>query len=142
MKNLSIFLVLLFGVFLGANAQEKLDEIIPVRGICLPVPDKDDIDRFVKFINEELVPKKVNTMVLRIRYVYEYKSHPELVGENAISKKDLKKIVKACKDGGIRLIPQGSMLGHQSWHGKVFPLLTKYPQFNETPSVKMPAAGE
>ncbi|MFC2124074.1 family 20 glycosylhydrolase [Bacteroidota bacterium] len=142
MKNTIIQISLFLGFILGVNAQEKLDEIIPVRGICLSIPDNDNVDRFVKFINEELVPKKVNTMVLMIHYNYEYKSHPELVSDNAISKKDLKTIVKACKDGGIRLIPQVNLLGHQSWHGKVYTLLTEYPQFNETPKVVMPADGE
>jgi len=142
MKNSVIIVGLIFCTISAINAQEKLDEIIPVRGICLPVPDNDDVDRFIKFIQEELVPKNVNTMVLRIRYGYQFKSHPELANENAISKKDLKKIVKACKEGGIRLIPQGTILGHQSWHSQVFSLLTEYPQFNETPDVVMPAEGE
>ena len=103
MKRACLFIVLYFVIIQGSYAQEKLDEIVPVRGICLSKPDNDNIDRFIKFINEELVPKKVNTMVLMIHYNYEYKSHPELVNEGAISKKDLKKIVKACQAGGIRL---------------------------------------
>ena len=34
---------------------------------------------------------------------------------------------------GIRLIPQFNCLGHQSWSKTTLPLLTKYPEFDETP---------
>ena len=142
MKKVLLFLIWGCLIVQGVNAQEKLDEIIPVRGICLSIPENDKVDEFVKFINEELVPKRVNTMVLMIHYNYEFKSHPELASENAISKGDLKKIVKACQDGNIRLIPQINLLGHQSWRSRVFTLLEKYPQFNETPEVVLPAEGE
>ena len=142
MKNISIFLVLLFGVSLGINAQEKLDELLPVRGLCISAPKKAVLDDFIKFINEELVPKKVNTLVLRVDWNYAYKSHADLQDENPLTKRDVKKLVKACQAGGIRVIPQINLLGHQSWHSKVYALLTKYPQFNETPDVVMPADGE
>jgi hypothetical protein len=33
----------------------------------------------------------------------------------------------------VRLIPQFQCLGHQSWKASTAPLLTKYPQFDETP---------
>ena len=74
-------------------------------------------------------------MVLRVDYRYSYKSHPELVGDNALSKKEVKKIVNACREGGIKIVPQVNLLGHQSWYAKVGKLLEKYPQFNETPHV-------
>ena len=124
-------------IFQGVNAQEKLDEILPVRGLCIAAPDKESLDPFIKFINEELVPKKVNTLVLRIDFRYEYRSHPELQSDNPLSKGDVKKIVKACKVGGIRVIPQINLLGHQSWFSNVGKLLEQYPQFNETPHVPM-----
>lgn len=124
-------------IFQGVHAQEKLDEILPVRGLCIAAPDKESLDPFITFINEELVPKKVNTLVLRIDFGYEYKSHPELQSDNPLSKGDVKKIVKACKAGGIRVIPQINLLGHQSWFSNVGKLLEQYPQFNETPHVPM-----
>jgi len=119
------------------KAQGKLDELLPIRGLCLPAPDKETVDPFVKFINEELVPMNVNTIVLRIGYNFEYKSHPELWADNALSKKDVKKIVNACETGGIRIIPLINLLGHQSWYTNVRKLLEQYPQFSETPDVSI-----
>jgi hypothetical protein len=142
MKRINLFFAILLCLNLTANAQEKLDELLPVRGLCISAPQKEGIDEFIKFINEELVPKKVNTLVLRVDWNYAYKSHPELKDEDPLTTADVKKIVQACKAGGIHVIPQINLLGHQSWHGKVYALLTKYPQFNETPDVVMPADGE
>jgi hypothetical protein len=130
----SVYLILLITAG-SLVAQAKLDSLLPVRGITLSAPDPENVDMVVDFINDELVPLKVNTLVMLIDYKYQYKSHPELIGENALSKKDIKKIVKACQDGGIRIIPQINLLGHQSWFQQVGMLLKAYPEFNETPWV-------
>jgi len=46
--------------------------------------------------------------------------------------------VMVCQKHGIRIIPQINLLGHQSWAGSTGNLLKVYPEFDETPSVKMP----
>jgi len=137
MKNLitSIFIAL-FASF-PLLGQEKLDEILPIRGICLSSPNPDGVDKFVNFIKDELVPLKVNTLVILIDYGYQFKSHPELTDENALSTEDVKKIVQVCREGGIRIIPQINLLGHQSWFQSIGQLLKAYPEFNETPHVPM-----
>lgn len=142
MRRILLFLATLACYNLTTSAQEKLDELLPVRGLCISAPQKEGLDDFVKFINEELVPKKVNTLVLRVDWNYAYESHPELRDEDPLTNADVKKIVQACRAGGIHVIPQINLLGHQSWHGRVYALLAKYPQFNETPDVVMPAEGE
>src|SRR5690349_17642196 len=119
-------------------AQERLDSLLPVRGFCIGAPKPQEVDRFVKFINEELAPRKINTLVLRVDYNYQYATHPELREDTALSKDDIKKMVNACKSHNIRLIPQINLLGHQSWESQPDKLLSVYPQFDETPNVKMP----
>jgi hypothetical protein len=138
MRRFTLLLALIISIITVANAQNELDELLPVRGLCISAPDKEDLDEFITFINEELIPLKVNTMVLRIGYRYEYKSHPELRSENGLSKGDVKKIVKACKAGNIRIIPSVNLLGHQSSRSRLGNLLREYPQFDETPHIKMP----
>ena len=135
MKRLTLIFTLLTCTIILTNGQEKLDELLPIRGLELAAPDKDEIDAFVVFINDELVPLKVNTLLLRIDWNFQYKSHPELQDDNPLTEDDVKKIVNACKAGGIRIIPQINLLGHQSWFSKVGKLLEQYPQFNETPHV-------
>jgi hypothetical protein len=112
--------------------------ILPVRGFCIAAPQPKEVDRFVKFINEELAPRSVNTLILRVDFNYQYDSRPELRDGEALSSTDVKKLVAACKKHNISIIPQVNLLGHQSWAEKTGNLLRVYPEFDETPKVKMP----
>src|ERR1035437_7761691 len=135
-KLLMCFCVL-FAFQIGGYGQSNLDTILPVRGFCISVPTSANLDEFVKFINTELAPRQVNTLVVRVEYKYQFKNHPELIDSFALSKEEVKKIVKACKKNNIRLIPLIDLLGHQSGGKKVGPLLRAYPQFDETPQLQM-----
>jgi hypothetical protein len=123
-----------------ATAQSRLDKILPVRSFCITAPRPQNLERFVKFINEELPANKINTLILRVDYNYQFESHPELRDSIALSKQDVQQLVNACKQNNIRLIPQINLLGHQSWAGRTENLLKIYPQFDETPYVQMPVA--
>lgn len=111
----------------------------PVKGLCIEAPAKEDVDQFVKLIDEKLAPAGLNTLVLRVDFAYEYKKRPELRGENPLSESDVKKLVSVCKKHNINLIPQVNLLGHQSWATKLGKLLEVYPEFDETPSIQLPA---
>ncbi len=141
MKNYILFLILFFSISVGElSGQEKLDELLPIRGFAIAAPRSNGLDDFIKFINEELGPKKVNTLILRVDFNYQFKSHPELRDSAALSRSDVKKLVNAAKKFNMRIIPQINLLGHQSWAGKLGTLLRVYPEFDETPWVKMPVA--
>jgi len=116
----------------------KIDSIMPVRGFCIDAPESKNLEEFVKFIDDVLAPNYVNTLILIVDYNYQYESHPELRDSAALSKRDVKKIVAACRKNNIRIIPQINLLGHQSWANHPNNLLRVYPQFDETPLVKMP----
>lgn len=135
MKKLLLPLLLL--ALASARAQ-PLDSIMPVRGLAIAAPKMAGVDRFVTFIENELTANKVNTLVLRVDWNYQYQSYPQLADDNALTKAAVKKIVAAAKKGGIRLIPQINLLGHQSWAETTYALLKVFPQFDETPHVKMP----
>jgi hypothetical protein len=123
---------------LAENGKEAGGNALPVRGFCIGAPQAGDLARFLKFIDEELAPRKVNILILRVDYNYQYETHPELRDSIALSKTDIQKLVAVCKKNKIKLIPQVNLLGHQSWAGKIGNLLKAYPQFDETPLVKMP----
>lgn len=112
--------------------------ILPVRGFCIAAPRSAGVPAFVKFIEEELAPASVNTLILRVDWNYNYQSHPELRDSGALTKGEVKKIVSACRKHNIAIIPQVNLLGHQSWAGSIGNLLKAYPHFDETPDVKMP----
>ncbi|AHF15868.1 family 20 glycosylhydrolase [Niabella soli] len=124
--------------FARSGAQNNPDSLLPVRGFCIEAPRPSGVDSFVTFINNELAPRKVNTLVLRIDFNYQFKSHPELRDTIALSLQDVKKMVAACSNNHIKIIPQINLLGHQSWANKTYNLLKQYPEFDETPWVKMP----
>lgn len=131
MRRYSI--ILLFIAFF-ASAQEQL----PLRGLAIAAPSEENVDRFVSFIDKELSPLEINTLILRVDYNYQYKTHPELVEKDALSQKDVDKIVEICTKHGISIIPQINLLGHQSWAEDLGKLLEVYPQFDETPEVTLP----
>lgn len=141
MRNIivkSLFvLVVMTAINLGVSGQSKLDTMLPVRGFCIALPTPDNLDEFVNFINTELAPRQVNTLVLRVEYKYKFRSHPELIDTLALSKRELRKIVKACKKNNIRVIPLIDLLGHQSGARGPGKLLRVYPQFDETPAPKI-----
>lgn len=133
-----LIITILIFYSMSAPAQSKLDSLLPVRGFCIDAPRPSGLDTFVRFIDQELAPRKVNTLIVQIEYRYQFKSHPELIDSFALSKSDIKKIVSACKKNNIRLIPEIDLFGHQSWANHTGKLLRAYPQFSETPDIKMP----
>jgi len=77
----------------------------------------------------------VNAIVVEVNYGFEYESHPELRTPNACTKEQIGTLLAECRKHRVRLIPQFQCLGHQSWSRNTGPLLTKYPQFDETPGL-------
>lgn len=86
---------------------------------------------------QEALPKLaavgVNVIVLEVNYSFDFQSHPELRPPSGITRPRAKELAAAARALGIRLIPQLNCLGHQSWSRNTSALLTKYPQFDETP---------
>ncbi len=113
-------------------------DVLPVRGFCIAAPNSERLDEFITFIDEELAPRQVNTLILRVDHNYEFERRPELRDEGALTKAEVQQLVAICKQHGIRLIPQINLLGHQSWAEKTGKLLQVYPEFDETPHVQMP----
>ncbi len=101
-------------------------------GVHVLVESIENGDQLVRAI-PALAKMGFNTVIVELDYNYEYESHPELRGKDPVTKETVKKIVKLCRENGLRLIPEFQSLGHQSWAKDTWALLTKYPQFDETP---------
>lgn len=134
MKKPSILILLQFLLIGAVYSQSPY----PYRGLCIAAPTSENTDEFVSFIENELVPVKLNLLILRVDWGYEFKSHPELRDEHPLSEAEVKKLVSVCKKNNIRLIPQINLFGHQSWATKAGKLLEVYPEFDETPQIKFP----
>ncbi len=96
----SLFILLL--VCLGVSAQESL----PLRGLAIAAPSTENVDRFVSFIDKELSPLNINTLILRVDYNFQYQSHPELAEDDPLTQADVDKIVAICTKNGISIVPQ------------------------------------
>lgn len=123
---------------INTYAQDMSNQQLPVRGFAISAPSPAMVDSFVNFIDHELAPAHFNLIILRVDCNYAYESHPELRDSLPLTKADIKKIVNICKIQNIRIIPQINLLGHQSWASYLGNLLKVYPEFDETPHVKMP----
>lgn len=120
-------------VLLLVMVKASVSAPLPIRGIHFGVPGKESLPICLKFIREVLPKEGVNTLVMEFNHNFQFQKHPELAGNNALSKEDVMEILAACREGGIQLIPQFNCLGHQSWAEHTGLLLTKYPEFDETP---------
>ncbi len=119
-----------------AQDRSTLDKIYPVRGLFVDAPSRDKVDTFVKFIDEELAPNHINTLILAVNYNYRFTSRPEMANPDAIGKEDVQKIVDVCRKHKINVFPLINLLGHQSWSASTGKLLQVYPDFTETPNIK------
>ncbi|HTU88579.1 MAG TPA: family 20 glycosylhydrolase [Gemmataceae bacterium] len=82
----------------------------------------------------KLAEMGLNVLVLEVDYHYRFQSYPKLrQGRQPITPEGAAKFAAVCRKNGIRLIPQFQCLGHQSWKGATFPLLTVYPELDLTP---------
>jgi len=138
---LSILLISVSCTLYSQNSEtliQKPDKTLPVRGFCISAPQPAMLDEFIRFITEELAPRQINTLILMVNYDFRFESHPELNEEGSLSKDDAKKLVKTCRKCNIRIIPELDLLGHQSWEATPGALLRVYPEFDETPLVKLP----
>ncbi|MFC2124748.1 family 20 glycosylhydrolase [Bacteroidota bacterium] len=136
MKTLK-FVFLAFLVLYGFKSPAAEGDI-PVKAFLIAAPDSEGVKDFIKFIKKDLKKEGVTHLVVRFRYKYQFKSHPELASEGALSEEEVKSILKACRDAGMEMIPKMNMLGHQSGRTNLFPLLKQYPELDETPHIEMP----
>ena len=76
-KTCLIFCLVIITVISCKTAKlqkEPLETVLPVRGFCIAAPTPRNLDSFLTFVNKELAPRKVNTLVLRVDFNYRYES--------------------------------------------------------------------
>ncbi len=82
----------------------------------------------------KLAEMGINVLILEVNYSFRFQSYPKLrQGQQPITPEGAAKLAAVCRKHGLRLIPQFQCLGHQSWAGNTFPLLTVYPELDLTP---------
>ncbi len=114
-----------------------------IRGLHCWAPSKDQVGECEKFIREVLPAEGINVLIIQFNYFYQFESHPEIGGGNACGKAEVKRLLAACRQSGIKLVPQMNCLGHQrmGWAPRAKTLLQAYPEFDETPNLVPPRKG-
>jgi hypothetical protein len=136
-KILSAFVFFVLFMSVGrsetaAPAPKSISTELPVRALMLYGLPPSGLETFLDFVRHDLPREGVNHLIFQIDYGYEYKTHPELVAKDAYTRVQIKSLVAACREAGIKLIPLVNCLGHQSWAKTTHQLLTVYPEFDET----------
>jgi hypothetical protein len=129
-----LLLLLICTTWTSANASVESTRTKPWRAIHLLDYDSDaELDGLGQNL-ENLAKLGINVIILEVDYNFAFKSHPKLRrGTNPITYDGARRFAALCKKFNIRLIPEFQSLGHQSWKGETFPLLTLYPAFDITP---------
>ncbi len=139
-----ILLFLLCALIVSASAQEPEkpkapDDFrpndLPVRALMLYGVPASSLEPFLAFVRHDLKHEGITHLIFQIDYNYEYKTHPELRADGAYTEAQIKSLVAACREAGVKLVPLLNCLGHQSWAEKTHKLLTTYPQLDETPNL-------
>lgn len=130
---LLLLCVVLAGAAAGGEERGEGGARLPVRGLHTFAPGKKELAAALAFIRGALPKEGVNTLVMEFNYNYDFRSRPEFANPSALGRAEVRQIAKACQEKGIALVPQINCLGHQSWAERTAALLTKHPEFDETP---------
>jgi hypothetical protein len=129
-----VLLVLICVAWTFADASVESKRTKPWRALHLLDYNSDSALDALGQNLENLAKLGINVIILEVDYNFAFKSHPELRrGTNPITHDGARKFAALCKKFHIRLIPEFQSLGHQSWKGETFPLLSVYPAFDITP---------
>jgi hypothetical protein len=119
---------------LAADKEKKTPKNQQWRGLHLINYESDkDLETLSSQI-PKLAEMGLNVLILEVNYHFRFQSYPKLrQGRQPITPEGAAKFAAVCRKHGIRLIPLFQCLGHQSWAGTTFPLLTVYPELDLTP---------
>src|SRR5262249_47001283 len=117
-----------------ASEEGKAPRVEQWRGLQLLNYDSDSALETLAGKVPKLAEVGLNVLILEVDYHYRFQSYRKLrQGRQPITPEGATKLTAVCRKNGIRLIPQFQCLGHQSWKGETFPLLTVYPELDLTP---------
>jgi hypothetical protein len=135
-RGLILMLILAVGNLVQASPDIWLDHWRAQnpcwRGVHLWLDNEADARELVTTL-PALATNGVNVVVVEVNYSFEFRSHPELRNRKFVKTATAHELAETAHCCGIRLIPEFNCLGHQSFGGRIGPLLRHYPQFNETP---------
>lgn len=140
MRDLAPCWLILLLLFCGCQVASPRPGTLPAetstagsrRGVHLLVNTDDELTTLRTRL-PALAAAGVNAVIVEVGYNFAYQSHPELAAKQGSTRAGARLLAAEARRVGIRLIPELDCVGHQSWAATTFALLTKYPEFDETP---------
>ena len=124
-----VFLLMTAGC---ATPRHESSSPAPWRGVHLWLDSESSAEQLIETL-PALARAGANVVVVEVNYSFEFQTHPELRTRHYITQATAHRLAAAARLSGIRLIPEFNCLGHQSFGGRVQPLLRAHPEFSETP---------
>jgi hypothetical protein len=115
------------------NPKHSGGSALPWRGIHLLVRSRTDLPDLETIITRHLPQLHLNRLILEVNYHYQFRSHPEVIEDDALTRDDCRRLKQFADANGVKLIPMINCLGHQSWAERTASLLKAHPEFDETP---------
>jgi hypothetical protein len=106
------------------------------RGIHIRLPQRSQTKEFNRFVDQVLLPCRINFAVIEVNYRFQFQSHEELEDALAQPPEFCTEISTLLASRGIRAIPEFKSIGHQSDAARNFALLAAHPDLDETPKIK------
>ncbi len=103
------------------------------RGIHILFNGRQEVPQIERLLTEFMPRLRLNQLIIEVNYFFDYKSHPEVAAQNPLTLADCQHLSEVAKKNFIRIVPMINCMGHQSWAKTTFTLLTKHPEFDETP---------
>jgi hypothetical protein len=106
------------------------------RGVHVRLPQRAQTREFNRFVDEVLLPARINFAVIEVDYRFQFESHQELEDPLAQPPEFCTEISTLLASRGIRAIPEVNSLGSQSDAARNGALLAAHPELDETPKLK------
>ncbi len=106
------------------------------RGVHVRLPQRSQSREFARFVDQVLLPCRINFLVIEVNYRFQFRDHEELEDPLAQPPEFCAEISALLASRGIRAIPEFKSIGHQSDGVRNFALLAAHPELDETPALK------
>lgn len=111
------------------------------RGMHVSASTHADVPAIEALITRYAPQLRMNKLILEMDYGFPFKSHPEMAAADGITPEDCRRLSALARANFVEIIPSINCLGHQSWAKKTGTLLTKHPEFDETPNLPLDNPG-
>ena len=106
------------------------------RGVHCRLPSQAQFKEFTRFVDEVLLPGRINFAVIEVNYRMQFRSRREIEDPLAQPAEFCAELAALLASRGMRAIPEFKSIGNQSGAARNHALLAAHPELDETPGLK------